>query len=58
LCIFHYKEFASGISREDHPFCHILASQRNTVSNLGCFDDPDGDGTLVCEYAIYPPVKY
>jgi hypothetical protein len=45
-------------SGSGHTFCHILASQRNTVPNLGCFDDPDGDGTLVCEYAIYPPVKY
>jgi hypothetical protein len=41
-----------------HTFCHILASQRDTVPNLGCFDDPDGDGTLVCEYATYPPVRY
>jgi hypothetical protein len=35
--------------------CHILASQVNTVPNLGCHPDPDGDGTYICFYATMPP---
>jgi hypothetical protein len=39
---------------DGHTVCHILASQVNTIPNLGCYVDPDGDGTYICYYATDP----
>jgi hypothetical protein len=39
---------------DGHTVCHVLASQVNTVPNMGCYDDPDGDGTSICYYATDP----
>jgi hypothetical protein len=39
---------------DGHYVCHILASQVNTIPNLGCTADSDGDGTYICWYATDP----
>ena len=41
-------------SGNGHTICHVLASQKDLVPNLGCSADPDGDGTFICEYLTDP----
>lgn len=49
---FCYVDYAG----DGHTICHVLASRKDAVPNLGCMVDPDGDGTYICDYATDPTI--